>query len=514
MKTKIKSALTRAALALAALSTFNLQLSTAHAQGTAFTYQGRLNDGANPANGNYDLRFAIYDAAGGGAQQGNPLTNSATGVSNGLFTVTLDFGNQFPGAARWLEIAVRTNGAAGFFTLNPRQPLTPTPYAITAENLNGTVVGSGLSGTYGNAVTLNNVGNQFSGSYAGDGEGLTNLNAASISWGTLADTRLSGNVALLNGNQTFTGQNTFNNSFTIAGDPQVGTGSSDYHHLQIGGGNSWGFLYGSYWGLGDGIHMGYNWYADASGTPQIIHPDGATSRISTGYGSIELATGGIGQPPTDRLVVNSFGLVGIGTVNPNYLLDVNGSVNVGSYLQVGYSGISDNGSLTVQANVFTYGSTLTLWNGNGYKPGGGSWASTSDEHLKKNIRPLTGALDKLTQLRGVTFEWINPEDHANQTNAQSGFIAQEVERVFPDWVSQVAAGEHDKSLTSDGKVHTLTLPFAYDALVVEAIKELRQEKNVELQEVNHRLEAQRAENAELKQRLEALEQIIRNQKPN
>ena len=44
------------------LSTLNSQLASAHAQGTAFTYQGRLNDGANPANGDYDLRFAIYDA--------------------------------------------------------------------------------------------------------------------------------------------------------------------------------------------------------------------------------------------------------------------------------------------------------------------------------------------------------------------------------------------------------------------------------------------------------------------
>src|ERR1022692_592277 len=80
-----------------------------HGQGAAFTYQGRLNDGANPANGNYDLRFSICDALVLGTQQGNLLTNTATAVSNALFTVQLDFGNQFPGAARWLEIAVRTN---------------------------------------------------------------------------------------------------------------------------------------------------------------------------------------------------------------------------------------------------------------------------------------------------------------------------------------------------------------------------------------------------------------------
>lgn len=120
----------------------------AFAQGTAFTYQGRLNDGANSATGIYDLRFAIYDAAGAGAQQGNTLTNSAAAVSNGLFTVTLDFGaGVFTGLARWLEIGVRTNGSvSAYTTLGPRQPLTPTPYAIfsaTSSNVvNGSVVKS------------------------------------------------------------------------------------------------------------------------------------------------------------------------------------------------------------------------------------------------------------------------------------------------------------------------------------------------------------------------------------
>jgi hypothetical protein len=70
------------------------------AQGTAFTYQGRLNDGGGTANSSYDLRFAVYDAATNGVQQGSTLTNTATTVSNGLFTVALDFGNQFPGTPR------------------------------------------------------------------------------------------------------------------------------------------------------------------------------------------------------------------------------------------------------------------------------------------------------------------------------------------------------------------------------------------------------------------------------
>jgi hypothetical protein len=171
MKTQL-TLIQRAAPLVLLLSTLNLQLST-WAQGTAFTYQGRLNDGANPAAGIYDLRFTIYDSLSAGTQQGGPLTNAATSVSNGLFTVTLDFGNQFPGANRWLEIGVRTNGNGAFSTLSPRQKITPTPYAIFA----GTVSTNGLAaGTYANAVNLNNPANNFS----GNGAGLTGVNAATL----------------------------------------------------------------------------------------------------------------------------------------------------------------------------------------------------------------------------------------------------------------------------------------------------------------------------------------------
>src|SRR5262245_37621010 len=95
---------------LLALSTLFHQPSGAFAQGTAFTYQGRLTDGANAANGSYDLRFTLYDAVTNGAAVAGPLTNTPTSVSNGLFTVTLDFGaGVFTGADRWLEIGARTN---------------------------------------------------------------------------------------------------------------------------------------------------------------------------------------------------------------------------------------------------------------------------------------------------------------------------------------------------------------------------------------------------------------------
>jgi len=119
MKTKLL-----AILALIGFSTLNPQLSTGYAQGTAFTYQGWLADGGNPAQGTYDLRFAICDSADGGSVVAGPITNSPVNIANGLFTTTLDFGaGVFDGNARWLEIAVRPSGAAADFTSSPSTAL-------------------------------------------------------------------------------------------------------------------------------------------------------------------------------------------------------------------------------------------------------------------------------------------------------------------------------------------------------------------------------------------------------
>ena len=208
------------------------------AQGTAFTYQGRLNDGGSAANGSYDLTFTLYSTNIAGTPLAAARTNSATAVSNGLFTVTLDFSNRFDGTPRWLQIGVRTNSAPGFTALSPRQQLTPTPYAIfanTASNLSGSLPASQLAGAlpgsafvgYTNTVALTNGGNLFAGTFSGlfsgifngaffgNGGGVTNVNVASLA-GVLADNQLPANTAFVNSNQTYSGSNfftNFNNSF-------------------------------------------------------------------------------------------------------------------------------------------------------------------------------------------------------------------------------------------------------------------------------------------------------------
>jgi hypothetical protein len=120
------------------------------AQGTAFTYQGQLQNNGSPASGNYDFTFALFNANNtSGPQAGATVTNLATGVTNGLFAVTLDFGPVFTGNATWLAIGVRTNGGAAFTPLNPLQALTPAPYAMYASS-SGTassVAGSNIVGT-------------------------------------------------------------------------------------------------------------------------------------------------------------------------------------------------------------------------------------------------------------------------------------------------------------------------------------------------------------------------------
>ncbi len=240
--------------------------------GTAFTYQGRLELSGQPLEGTADLIFRLFDAAAGGTQIGSAQQVNNVTVEQGLVTASLDFGAAgLNGDSRWLEIAVRSPAGGGVFTtLAPRQALTGTPYALQTRGIHVT--------------STNNVG---------------------------------------------IGTTTPAKKLTIAGDMELGTHSGDYRHFRIGGGNVSGFLYGSYPAWGDGIHMGYNYYADAAGVHRIIATDGQTSRLSLGYGYAALATGGTNQVPINRLTVNTAGNVGLGTDNPAAKLDVRGNVKLG-----------------------------------------------------------------------------------------------------------------------------------------------------------------------------------------
>jgi hypothetical protein len=142
--------------------------------GTAFTYQGKLGAAGAAANGCYDFQFLLCDARVAGNIVAGPVSADSISVFDGFFTASLDFGaDAFGSQALWLEIAVRTNASGSFATLAPRQAITPSPFALYA-------LSSGLVGDLSGQIVATNPANQFQGSFsgslAGNGAGLTNLN--------------------------------------------------------------------------------------------------------------------------------------------------------------------------------------------------------------------------------------------------------------------------------------------------------------------------------------------------
>jgi hypothetical protein len=157
---------------------------SAQALSTAFTYQGRLTQAGTAPTGSFDLQFTLYDAALDGTPIGTPVTCTAVPVTKGLFTVALDFGGaSFPGDDRWLAIAVKPAGGETYTTLSPRQPLTPTPYALFARGVNwADIVGRPVSfGLYqaGSGLTL--AGDTFSISAGA----ITDSMIGNLSWNKL-----------------------------------------------------------------------------------------------------------------------------------------------------------------------------------------------------------------------------------------------------------------------------------------------------------------------------------------
>jgi hypothetical protein len=104
----------------------------------------------------------------------------------------------------------------------------------------------------------------------------------------------------------------------------------------------------------------------------------------------------------------------------------------------------------------------------------GASLGPSDRRFKKNIAAVSGALDQLLKLQGVNFEWIEPEKHDNATGKQVGFIAQDVEKVFPTWVKTDADGF--KALTVaqiEGlEVESIRTLKLQNDLLAERVKEL------------------------------------------
>jgi hypothetical protein len=353
MKTRISRS-TLAALLL--LSTLNLQLSTLFAQGTAFTYQGRLNDGPAPANGLYDLTFSVFRVTNGGSPFAGPLTNSAVAVSNGLFTTLLDFGDGLfddPGPVL-LEIAVRPSGGGTFITLNPRQLVTPVPHSISSSLAFQAVSALGVA----------------------NGVAVTRLN------------NLSDNVTLAAGaNVTITPSG---NSLTIAAPGGVGpwllNGSSTFYN----GGNV---------GIGT-TTPGTSLHIATAGDPVMLLHDTGPALTQSGYidfrnnSFTETAWVGFGTADPDFSIVNArsggdivlspfSGNVGIGTATPAAKLEVRGNVKLGDTGQLFAPGGEEN----LRIIRGTVNSDGTINRGTGFTPS----LPATGEYLIAFTTPFTGS---------------------------------------------------------------------------------------------------------------------------
>jgi hypothetical protein len=159
---------------------------TVWAQTSVFLYQGRLNDNNNPANGTYEMQFKLFDALAGGNQIGATQTTAGVTVTNGVFSVSLDFGtNAFPGANRFLEVSVRRNAGEQFIVLAPRTQILTAPYSIrsntsttadtstNALNLGGIAASEYVTNTnLGNTVIRNQTTQQANSNFNISGSGF------------------------------------------------------------------------------------------------------------------------------------------------------------------------------------------------------------------------------------------------------------------------------------------------------------------------------------------------------
>jgi hypothetical protein len=300
----------------------------AHAQSTAFTYHGRLNNNGAAVTGDYDMQFSVYDAEVGNGLVAGPVPANTVGVINGLFTARVDFGaGVFTGAPRWLEVSVRPAGNGGFQMLSPRQELTSSPYSIRAQTAstagdvsNGAVVKSlnnlrdNITLVPGANVTLTPSGNTLTIASAGaGGSGIWSVNN--------------------------------NNAYYNAGNVGIGTTTPGFR-LDVQSSEV----------------LGSSFKGTALGPSGLVHIENTNVATSWNFG-VEPGSGWAGGPAGafyidqytlgPRLAITPSGHVGVGTVAPTSKLTV-----ATSFLDTRYGVEHTDGSVRLSTYVDPLGGWL------------------------------------------------------------------------------------------------------------------------------------------------------------
>lgn len=470
---------------------------------TSFVYQGRLTENGQPVSGSFDMDFRLIDPFNSGIEVAS-YCRVGVPVNAGLFSTTIDLGPFDRDLTYSIRIRTRPSSGllcdddTGYTTLVPDQFIGAAPRAIHALNASslsapdgnpasamvvaedGTLIALGnvqVNGGLGLGTTTptgrldmrsNDTGFfRFMGTsedlqFNGGTDGAFGFFNVSPSSSGRTDFVNGGAVRLSVGNNGRVGinTNTPGKTLTVAGDMEIGTTSGDYRHLRLGGGNSSGFLYGSYPALGDGIHMSYNHYHNQFGSNVFANPGGGSSRGSAGYGSVVLATGDVGQAPTDRLVVNVSGNVGINNASPTFRLDVGGAIRCTSLTQ------------------------------------------TSSRAFKDGITSLALGLDDLMRLAPVSFVWNEKAPQDARGRHDLGLIAEDVARVLP---GAVAVDEEGKAAGVDYSRVTV--------LAVKAIQDQQaeiQEQHAAIRDQQATIQSQKAQIESLTARLERLERAMQS----
>jgi hypothetical protein len=179
-----------------------------------------------------------------------------------------------------------------------------------------------------------------------------------------------------------------------------------------------------------------------------------------------------------HFTIDTAGYVGIGDTSPNHKLDVDGNIGLTASSYVNFGDTTGTSGYGFRDNAGTPQ----------VKSSGGAWANiatTSDARLKQNIKPVTSALEAITKLQGVTFEWKDPNTGVGR---KIGLIAQDVEKVYPE------------AITFYGNEKYRILDYAgLTGALVEAIKELKATND------NHAAEIQ-----ELKKEIAGLKSAVRH----